>query len=138
MPHPLLFNHNRTVDGTAPGTREEQAVHVQAAYLLPVGNKMEVVVFAGPTFFTVKQSVVTGITYDDDYPYDEATFSGADVEAEEAKKTGFNVGADVTYYVTKSLGVGGILRFSQTKVTFSLGEVDAGGAMVGAGIRLRF
>ena len=96
------------------------------------------VVFGGPSFFTVKQSVVTGITYDEDYPYDEATFSGADVETEEEQKTGFNVGADVGYYFTRNVGVGGIIRFSQTKVTFSLGEVDAGGAMVGGGLRFRF
>jgi hypothetical protein len=36
------------------------------------------------------------------------------------------------------VGVGGVVRFSQTKVTFSLGEVDAGGAMVGGGVRFRF
>ena len=60
------------------------------------------------------------------------------METEEEQKTGFNVGADVGYFFTKNVGVGGIIRFSQTKVTFSLGEVDAGGAMVGGGVRLRF
>ena len=60
------------------------------------------------------------------------------MDTEEEQKTGFNVGADVGYYFTKNVGVGGIVRFSQTKVTFSLGEVDAGGAMVGGGLRLRF
>jgi len=138
VPHPLLFNRPRSIAGTAPGTREENAVHLQVAYIVPVGKKMQVVVFGGPSFFTVKQSVVTGITYDDDYPYDEATFTGADVDLEDEKKTGFNVGADIGYYFTKNLGVGGIIRFSQTKVTFSLGEVDAGGAMIGGGLRLRF
>jgi hypothetical protein len=138
IPHPLLFNQPRAVEGTAPGTREETAIHLQVAYVVPVNRKLRVVVFGGPSFFTVKQSVVTGITYDEDYPYDEATFSGADVETEEEQKTGFNVGADVGYYFSKNVGVGGIIRFSQTKVTFSVGEVDAGGAMVGGGLRLRF
>jgi len=138
LPHPLLFNHPRAVEGTAPGTREETAVHLQVAYVVPVNRNLRVVVFGGPSFFTVKQSVVTGISYDEDYPYDEATFAGADVETEEEQKTGFNVGADVGYYFTKNVGVGGIIRFSQTKVTFSVGDVDAGGAMVGGGLRLRF
>ena len=138
IPHPLLFNQPRSVEGTAPGTREETAFHLQVAYIVPVNRNLRVVVFGGPSFFTVKQSVVTGITYNEDYPYDEATFSGADVETEEEQKTGFNVGADVGYYFTKNVGVGGIVRFSQTKVTFSLGEVDAGGAMVGGGVRFRF
>ena len=138
IPHPLLFNQPRAIEGTAPGTREETAFHLQVAYIVPVNRKLRVVVFGGPSFFTVKQSVVTGITYSEDYPYDEATFSGADVETEEEQKTGFNVGADVGYYFTKNVGVGGIIRFSQTKVTFSVGEVEAGGAMVGGGLRLRF
>jgi hypothetical protein len=138
IPHPLLFDRPRAVEGTAPGTRDETAIHLQIAYVVPVGRKLQVVVFGGPSFFTIKQSVVTGITYDDAYPYDEATFTGADVELEEEKKTGFNVGADVGYYFSRNVGVGGIVRFSQTNVTFSLGEVDAGGAMVGGGVRLRF
>jgi hypothetical protein len=138
VPHPLLFNQPRAIEGTAPGTREETAVHLQVAYVVPVNRRLRVVVFGGPSFFTVKQSVVTGITYDEEYPFDEATFSGADVELEEENETGFNVGADVGYYFTKNVGVGGIIRFSQTKVTFSLGEVDAGGAMVGGGVRFRF
>lgn len=138
VPHPLLFNRPRPIAGTAPGTREETAVHLQIAYVVSAGKKMQVVVFGGPSFFTVKQSVVTAITFDDEYPYDEATFSRADVDLEKENKTGFHVGADVGYYFTKNLGVGGIVRISQTKVTFSLGEVDAGGAMVGGGLRLRF
>ncbi len=138
VPHPLLFNQPRSIEGTVPGTREETAVHLQVAFIVPVNKKLRVVVFGGPSFFTVKQSVVTGIDYDEAYPYDEATFSGADVSVEEENKTGFNVGADVGYFFTKNVGVGGIVRFSQTKVTFSLGEVDAGGAMVGGGVRFRF
>jgi hypothetical protein len=138
VPHPLLFNQPRSIEGTAPGTREEAAVHLQVAYIVPVNPKLRVVVFGGPSFFTVKQSVVTGITFDEEYPFDAATFTGADVETEEEQKTGFNVGADVGYFFTANVGVGGIVRFSQTKVTFSLGEVDAGGAMVGGGVRFRF
>lgn len=138
IPHPLLFNHPRSIEGTAPGTREETAFHLDVAWIVPVNKQLQVVVFGGPSFFTVKQSVVTGIHYDEQYPYDTATFRGADVDLEEEQKTGFNVGADVGYYFTKNVGVGGVLRYSATKVTFSLGEVDAGGLMVGGGLRLRF
>ena len=60
IPHPLLFNQPRSIEGTAPGTREETAFHLQVAYIVPVNRKLRVVVFGGPSFFTVKQSVVTG------------------------------------------------------------------------------
>jgi hypothetical protein len=138
LPHPLKFNSPRTITGTASGDHEETAVHLQFAYILPVGKKLSAVVFGGPSFFTVKQSVVTAVQRRDDYPFEEPTFTGATVESEEEQKTGFNVGVDVGYYFTKNIGVGGIVRFSAATTTFSLGDVDAGGALVGGGVRLRF
>jgi hypothetical protein len=138
LPHPLKFNSPRTITGTVAGDHEETAVHLQIAYIVPVGKKLTVVAFGGPSFFTVKQSVVTAVQFRDEYPYDEATFTGATVATEDEKKTGFNVGADVAYWFTRQVGVGGIVRFSSTTATFSLGDVDAGGALVGGGVRLRF
>jgi hypothetical protein len=138
LPHPLKFDSPRAITGTAAGDHEETAAHLQIAYIVPVGKKMTVVAFGGPSFFTVKQSVVTAVQFRDEYPYDEATFTGATVAAEEEQKTGFNVGADVAYYFTKNVGVGGIVRFASTTATFSLGDVDAGGALVGGGLRLKF
>lgn len=138
LPHPLIFQHDRSIEGTAPGSREENAIHLSAAFVVPLRGKLQAVIFGGPSFFTVKQSVVTDVDWDESYPYDTATFRSATVETEEESKTGFHVGADVGYYFTKTFGVGGIVRFSSTKVDFSLGEVDAGGAMVGGGVRIRF
>jgi hypothetical protein len=138
LPHPIVFGRDRSIEGTAPGSREENAIHLSAAFIVPLSGKFQAVIFGGPSFFTVKQSVVTDIDWDEAYPFDTATFRSATVETEEESKTGFNVGADVAYYFTKTLGVGGIVRYSSTKVDFSLGEVDAGGAMVGGGVRLRF
>jgi hypothetical protein len=138
LPHPLKFNSPRTITGTVTGDHEEMAVHLQIAYVIPAGKKLSVVAFGGPSFFTVKQSVVTAVQFRDEYPYDEATFTGATVVTEEEKKTGFNVGADVAYYFTRNVGLGGIVRFSSTTATFSVGDVDAGGALVGGGLRLRF
>ena len=138
LPHPLKFNSPRTMTGTAAGDHEETAVHLEFAYIVPIGRKMSAVIFGGPSFFTVKQSVVTAVQWNESYPFDEATFSGATVETEDESTKGFNVGADVAYYFTKNIGAGGIIRFSSATATFSLGDVDAGGALVGGGLRLRF
>ncbi len=138
LPHPLKFNSPRTITGTAGGDHEETAAHLQIAYILPVGKKLSAVVFGGPSFFTVKQSVATAVQFGEAYPFDEATFTSATVATEEEQKTGFNVGVDVGYYFSKNVGVGGIVRFSAVKTAFSLGDVDAGGALVGGGLRLRF
>jgi hypothetical protein len=138
LPHPLKFNSPRTITGTAAGDHEETAIHLEFAYIVPMGKKMSAVIFGGPSFFTVKQSVVTAVQWNETYPFDEATFSGATVSTEDESTKGFNVGADVAYYFTKNIGAGAIIRFSSATATFSLGDVDAGGALVGGGLRLRF
>jgi hypothetical protein len=138
LPHPFFFNRDRAISGTAAGTREETAVHLQAAYVIPAGRKLQIVVFGGPSFFTVKQSVVTDIGYSDRFPFDEATYTGAEVETESESKTGFTVGGDVGYYFSRHVGVGGFVRVARATVTFSLGEVDAGGLVAGGGVRLKF
>jgi hypothetical protein len=137
LPHPFFFDRQRPISGTAPGTREETAVHVNAVYFLPVSPKFQVLVFGGPSFFTVKQSVVGPINYAEAFPYDTVTFTSATVREEKESKVGFNVGADVGFYFSKYIGVGGIVRFSRASIPFSLGERDAGGAEVGGGVRIR-
>jgi hypothetical protein len=138
LPHPFLFSSPRAIEGTVSGDHEETGVHLQVAYILPLRGRLQAVVFGGPSFFTVKQSVVTAIQFSESYPYDTASFDGATVEVEEEQTTGFNVGADVAYYFSKNVGVGGIVRFTGATLNYSLGDVDAGGAMVGGGLRLRF
>lgn len=138
VPHPLYFNQPRAFEGVASGERKETAVHLQAFVLLPVNRNLTVMVFGGPSFFTVDQSVVSGIDYSESYPYDSVAFTGADVGVESEKATGFNVGADVAYFFNDTIGVGGIIRFARASVTTSIGDIDAGGAMIGGGVRLRF
>jgi hypothetical protein len=137
IPHPFFFGRDRAISGTAPGEREELAVHVDAVYFVPIGRKMQLLVFGGPTFFNAKQSVVTDVDYTEQYPYDEAVFSQATVVTEKESKVGFNVGADFGYYFTDAVGVGGIVRFARAKVPFSLGDLDVGGVSAGVGVRIR-
>ena len=69
--------------GTAAGDHEETAVHLEFAYIVPIGKKMSAVIFGGPSFFTVKQSVVTAVQRNETYPFDEVTFTGATVATED-------------------------------------------------------
>ena len=137
LPHPFFFDRQRAVSGTAPGNREETAVHVNAAFFVPVSPKFHVLIFGGPSFFSVKQTVVTDIRYSESYPFDSATFTSAVVSEEKESKVGFNVGADVSFYFSKYFGVGGIFRFARASVPFSVGDLDVGGAEVGGGVRIR-
>src|SRR5918995_6105679 len=62
IPHPVFFDRPRTVSATLDGLEHtEHVVHVQAYYFVPVAEKMDVAVFIGPSFFSVKQSYVPGL-----------------------------------------------------------------------------
>ncbi len=143
-PHPFFFNRPRSISG-APGgvTREELAVHVQLRGVLPLNSHFQAMVFGGPSFFRVKQGMVSDFQYAASYPYDVATFSGATTNAAQVSKVGFNVGGDVECFFTRQLGVGFGLQYAATTVevlSASGGNLDlkVGGLQAGLGLRLRF
>jgi hypothetical protein len=144
VPHPFFFNRAREVSGSVTGLkRNELAVHVQAAGVFPAGNRLQVMVFGGPSFFRVKQGVVNDFSYTDAYPYDTATFASTDVTNTKESKVGFNAGADVAFFFTRQLGVGGIVQFAAATVDApSAGDgaldMKAGGLQAGGGLRVRF
>jgi hypothetical protein len=145
VPHPFFFNRPRSVDGDVAGlNREELAVHVQARATFVPNPRIQAVVFAGPSFFKVKQDVVNDFEVSETYPFDTATFSRGLTREVDESKIGFNVGADVGYFFTRQVGVGGSVQWAGTTIdapassgtgTF---DIKAGGLQVGGGLRLRF
>jgi len=142
IPHPFFFDRDRDIAGEADVKRNETTVHAQLAAFLPAGDRVLVVLSAGPSFFTVEQGVVTGVAYDESYPFDEATFRSATVRLERERKVGFNAGADVTIRLGRSFGVGGMIRYAATTVDLTIDDrtlsLDAGGLQAGGGIRIVF
>lgn len=143
VPHPFFFNTPRSIEGTTASERKETAVHVRAVFTSAPGRKLQFTGFAGPAFFSVTQTLVDKANYSDAYPFDTATFTSATTRRVSKSKTGIGAGADVAYYFTKNLGVG--LSATYAKVSFDLKAVDesavsinAGGALVGVGVRIRF
>ena len=142
VPHPFFLNAHRQVTGDAQGLRrEETAVHIQAQYLLPFG-RLNVVLAGGPTIIDVKQSLVVDVKYSEEFPYDEAVFTGVDSKRGTGTATGFNAGVDVQWMFNPRLGVGGLVRFTKATVDVTVDnrtiQMDAGGLQVGGGIRLAF
>ncbi len=143
VPHPFFFDRPRSLNGSAPDlTRRETAVHLEVRWFAPAGDAVELSVFGGPTFFSLRQHLVTAIAYDHSYPYDEATFGSASTTALSASAVGFHAGADVGFFFSEAVGVGALLRYSAASVDLPADAgaipVDAGGFHVGAGLRLRF
>ena len=145
VPHPFFFNRARSVSGDISDLdREELAVHVQARGTFAPTRSVQVIVFGGPSFFTVKQGVVNDFEVIETYPYDTATFSRALSTTVDESKVGFNVGGDVGYFFTRQVGVGGSVQWAATTIdapapngtgTF---EIKAGGVQAGLGVRFRF
>ena len=137
VPHPFFFNQPREVTGDATGVkRSETAVHVQAMYLVEPGGRLRLVLSGGPSFFTVEQDLVTEVTITETFPFDTAAFASARKSREKGSAAAFNVGADVMWMLNRTLGVGGLVRFSQASVDLDAPanrtiSVDAGGVYAG-------
>jgi hypothetical protein len=143
VPHPFFFRQPRNIEGTTPATRREVAGHIEAVYLLP-GARLDVMIFGGPSLFSVRQTLVTDVVYSESFPFDTATFSSAQTATSTSKTAiGFNVGVDVTWKFSRTVGVGGMARFARGQATLNATnnaamKVDAGGLLAGGGIRLAF
>lgn len=143
-PHPFFLEQFRTVAGEAAGlARTETAVHVQAMYFLHPSGPLRLVLSAGPTLVSVEQQLITEVVLAETYPYDTAEYSSVRTEKIKKSKTAFNVGADVMWMLNRTIGAGGIVRFSRARVGLDAPggrhvAVDVGGLYVGGGVRLLF
>ena len=144
VPNPFYFGRPRSVSGSASGlSRVETALHVQAIWMIPVSDRWQVAVSGGPSLFNVEQDLVEDITVTQTYPFDTATFASAVSNTQKHSGVGFNAGVDVTRLLSRHVGIGAAVNFSHARVNMPAAddttlEVDAGGATVGGGIRLRF
>src|SRR5690242_8473684 len=113
IPDPIFFDRPRAVTASAPGAKHtENALHLNATYVMPVTDKIDVGISGGPSIYFVKQDLVSALTVTEPGPTVQTpTFNRA------SKTTGgFNLGVDVTYLVGPNWGVGGIARYSWASV----------------------
>jgi len=147
IPSPVFFNRPRTLSDTVPGLdRKEAATHLNIGWVFPFNDKLDVLVYAGPSFFRLTQESVTNVTIGEQGG--NFTTVVAQPTTTDVKKsvTGYNVGADATYILWQNdsvrLGAGGFVRFTQasTEVQMlgSTEPTDVGGMQFGFGARIRF
>jgi len=144
VPHPLLIDQDRVVEGEAPDvTRTETAAHLQLFYEMKPKGKWRSRFFAGPSYFTVGQELVRDVTVNETYPYDTATFRSALTGGAEGSSVGFNVGADISWMFSKRAGAGVLLRYAHAGIDLNAPDsrsvsTDGGGLQAGAGLRFLF
>ena len=146
-PHPIFFNQPRSF--TAKETalqRKESAVHAQFGWMVPIGNRLDFLVFGGPSFFRLQQDVISNVTVTEvGAPYTSVAVT-APRATRKKSATGYNVGVDMTYIAWQNdsvrLGGGLFVRYATADTTVLLLQTEqpttVGGLQFGFGGRIRF
>lgn len=144
VPHPFHFEQLREFSGEVDGLdASETAIHGQVLFFMPTRGPLRMTLSAGPSRIEAERAIVTGVQFDESFPFDTATFRTADRRVLTESKVGFHVGADVAFMFTRAFGIGGMVRFSRAEIEFTRPDggrvpVEAGGVQAGAGLRLAF
>lgn len=143
VPHPLYLEQPREVTGESGAKRTETAAHVQVLYLVAAPGRLRVTASAGPSYINVEQDLIAMVRYQDTYPFDVATFTGADTRTARRGAAGFNAGVEGVWMFNRRFGAGALVRFTRATVKLDAPgsrtiEVDAGGTQAGVGLRVRF
>lgn len=138
VPDPVLFDSLRSASITTDGLEHsESQVHLSAYWLQPVTDKIDVSVYAGPTFFSVKQDLVSGINV----AAGTSNITSVARTAVDESTTGLHAGVDVRYLIIKNAGVGAFVRYTSGRVDVPVvegGRLDVGGFQYGIGLRFRY
>ena len=155
VPHPFFFGFERDTTGTVPALkRRETAVHLQAQYWFPVGERLLVTLFLGPTWFDVKQDQVSFIqTAERGFPFEAVDIVGHRRVSAIETAIGYNIGFDMAYFglcsalggaaVLDHLGLAVQLRYSRATAGVKLNgnrqpALELGGLHVLGGARIGF
>ena len=106
VPHPFFFEFPRSVSGPADGlVHREVAVHLQGQYWMPLGERLRLTIFMGPTLFDVKQDLVAEITTAErGFPFDQADITSHTLESISTTAYGYNLGFDLTCFGLRQIG----------------------------------
>lgn len=145
VPHPLAAERPRMALPQELGLkRKELAVHLFAAFRIPLNTRMELTLSGGPTAFNVTQDTVVGLVFQEGEPPD---FDQIGLEAETGRQRrnaiGGHVGIDLAFMATRHIGFGYFVRFARATVDLpGRGETtiaaNAGSVQTGGGLRFRF
>ena len=146
-PHPVIFNQPRTFSATETALeRKESAVHLQIGYMVPIGQKLDFLVTAGPSFFRLQQDVISKVAVSETSSAYTTVAVNATRETRKKSMTGYNVGVDMSYlfWQNDSVRLGGGLFVRYTMATTEVlllqteTSTDVGGLQIGFGGRIRF
>lgn len=150
-PHPIFFDRPRNFSATVSDMkRTEQGLHLSVGYRIPLGEKLDLQVFAGPSQFRFSQEVVTVPDPPASPVTETANLSTVTPNLITAKRKknawGGHVGGDLSYAVyqsdTTSFRLGAYVRYAEASSEFQVVSnsvsTKIGGIQFGGGLRVRF
>jgi hypothetical protein len=144
IPHPFFFDQPRALEGESSSLEHrERALHISAAWIAPISDRVELTVSGGPTLFSIARGFVDGLQYTQEYPYDVVTFIDIDEQEVTERTLGAHAAAELTWLVTPHVGISGIVRYSHGSIGLETPSgntvsLDAGGLQAGVALRLGF
>lgn len=146
-PHPIFFNRPRSFSVTVPETKRiEQALHFSAGFLVPLGEKLDVHIYGGPSQFRFSQQVVGDVTISEASSAFTSVNVTPTVVARKRNVWGGHIAADFSYPVAQigngSFRLAGFIRYAQASSEFQVVSntvsTKVGGVQMGGGLRVRF
>ena len=106
VPHPFFFEFPRPASGLVTGLKHrEGAVHLQGQYWMPLGDRLLLTIFVGPTLFGATQDLVAEITtVERGFPFDEVDVVAHASERVSTSAFGYNIGFDLAFFGLRQLG----------------------------------
>ncbi len=146
IPSPVFFGRPRTLDQDVVLERKEKAAHLVIGWVVPINEKLDVLISGGPSFFRLEQDVVSDVEIGEQGAPFTTVVADATVTTQKKSLTGYNVGVDATYILWSNddirLGVGGFVRFTQAtgdiQMMTTTQSTEVGGVQFGLGARIRF
>lgn len=146
-PHPIFFDRPRSFSATVPDMkRTEQGLHLSVGYRIPLGEKLDLQILAGPSQFRFSQEVVGGVTVTEQGGAFTAVNTTYATERRKKNAWGGHVGGDLSYAVYQSgatsFRLGAYVRYAQASSDFLVVSntvtTKIGGVQFGGGLRVRF
>ncbi len=149
IPHPNFFNARATdtSQGETALKVSETAVNLHVlANLMPLAERLRLRAYAGPSRIAVRRDTIDDIEYSQAFAlfstFNVVAVTSYDFAEKEQSAWGFHAGADLSYFFTPAIGVGGFVRIIRATIDIDdfsgTRELKAGGTQYGGGLRLRF
>jgi hypothetical protein len=145
VPHPLVFNANRTADGSASAHRSITDLDFELAVVLVTRKTWRVEAMGGPSLSWISQQLASDSLsiVEGDYPYDTVTLQPSGSSASHSDTSfGGQIGGRLTYQFNRRTGVTIGVRYRFTpfhpEIDGAVQQLSASGVHVGGAIKFVF